>query len=102
MNSVLQQLYIQPDIKEAILSVERDEEDTSSVTHTHTHPWRLADWLLSSTSSFFLFVRRIFPEIQTIFGHLLESKLQYFSPESFWKAFKIEGQPVNVHEHQVS
>ena len=28
MNSVLQQLYMQPDIKELIMSVEKDEEDT--------------------------------------------------------------------------
>ena len=45
---------------------------------------------------------RILYEVQAIFGHLLESRLQYFSPESFWKSFKLEGQPINVHEHQVT
>ena len=35
-----------------------------------------------------------------MFGHLLKSKLQYYSPESFWKKFKLWGQPVNVREQQ--
>lgn len=35
-----------------------------------------------------------------MFGHLLESKLQYYSPENFWKKFKLWGQPVNVREQQ--
>ena len=31
----------------------------------------------------------------------MESKLQYFAPEEFWKYFKLWGQPVNVREQQV-
>ena len=31
---------------------------------------------------------------------MLESKLQYYSPENFWKKFKLWGQPVNVREQQ--
>ena len=42
----------------------------------------------------------ILPEIQCVFGHLLESKLQHYAPESFWKTFKLWGQPVNVREQQ--
>ena len=42
----------------------------------------------------------ILPELQGVFGHLLESKLQYYSPENFWKKFKLWGQPVNVREQQ--
>ncbi|XP_019857623.1 PREDICTED: ubiquitin carboxyl-terminal hydrolase 24-like [Amphimedon queenslandica] len=71
MNTVLQQLYMQPGIREAILGVERDEEDSS-----------------------------ILPDVQCIFGHLLESNLQYYTPDLFWKNFRLEGQPVNVLEHQ--
>ena len=44
----------------------------------------------------------ILPELQCVFGHLLESKLQYYAPENFWKKFKLWGQPVNVREQQVS
>ena len=35
-----------------------------------------------------------------MFGHLLESKLQFYAPENFWKTFKLWGQPVNVREQQ--
>ena len=31
----------------------------------------------------------------------MDSKLQYFAPEQFWKCFKLWGQPVNVREQQV-
>ncbi len=38
--------------------------------------------------------------MQYVFGHLLESKLQYYEPERFWKVFKLWGQVVNVREQQ--
>ena len=31
----------------------------------------------------------------------MDSKLQFFAPEQFWKVFKLWGQPVNVREQQV-
>ena len=31
----------------------------------------------------------------------MDSKLQFFAPEQFWKCFKLWGQPVNVREQQV-
>ena len=43
----------------------------------------------------------VLPDIQVIFGHLLESKLQYYTPDFFWKNFKLEGRHINVLEHQV-
>ena len=49
-------------------------------THTHTHS--------------------ILPEVQSVFGHMLESKLQFYAPENFWRTFKLWGQPVNVREQQ--
>ena len=42
----------------------------------------------------------MFYQLQSVFGHLLESKLQYYVPEKFWKCFKLWGQPVNVREQQ--
>lgn len=35
-----------------------------------------------------------------MFGHLQESKLQYYTPDSFWKNFKLYGQPINVREQR--
>ncbi|CAH1774066.1 unnamed protein product [Owenia fusiformis] len=73
MNSVLQQLYMQPGIHEAILTSEDgDTEDEDTV----------------------------FYQIQQMFGHLMDSKLQYHEPEKFWKLFKLWGQVVNVREQQ--
>ena len=42
----------------------------------------------------------ILPEVQSVFGHMLESKLQFYAPDNFWKTFKLWGQPVNVREQQ--
>lgn len=42
----------------------------------------------------------VFYQIQNVFGHLLESKLQYYVPETFWKVFKLWGQIVNIREQQ--
>ncbi|CAM1321691.1 USP24 (predicted) [Pycnogonum litorale] len=72
MNSVMQQLYMQPRVREAILSVDTEERDEENV----------------------------FYQFQVVFGHLMESKLQYHAPENFWKCFKLWGLPVNVREQQ--
>jgi ubiquitin carboxyl-terminal hydrolase 9/24 len=74
MNSVLQQLYMQPRLQQMILTT--DIEDSEE----------------GSTSSFL--------EIQKIFGHLLGSKLQSYIPDGFWRTFKLWGQPVNIREQQ--
>ena len=39
-------------------------------------------------------------QAQQVFGHLLESKLQYYVPERFWSVFKLWGQSINVREQQ--
>lgn len=72
MNSVLQQIFMVPGISEFILSIDEDNPDEESV----------------------------FYQVQHIFGHLTDSKLQYHEPESFWKVFKLWGQTINVHEQQ--
>lgn len=35
-----------------------------------------------------------------VFGHLLESHLQYHTPENFWRCFRLWGEPINVREQQ--
>ncbi|XP_070196439.1 ubiquitin carboxyl-terminal hydrolase 24-like isoform X2 [Littorina saxatilis] len=72
MNSVLQQLYMVPGVPEAILSVDEDQPDEDSV----------------------------FNQVQQVFGHLMESRLQYHEPERFWSVFKLWGQTINVREQQ--
>ena len=58
MNSVLQQLFMTPGVVEAVLGVE-DNADNDDDT--------------------------VLFQLQTVLGHLLESKLQYYKPENFWK-----------------
>lgn len=72
MNSVIQQLYMAPGIPESVLGVDDDEIEEESV----------------------------FYQIQQVFGHLMESKLQYHEPEKFWKVFQLWGQSINIREQQ--
>uniref|UniRef100_T1IKX5 ubiquitinyl hydrolase 1 n=1 Tax=Strigamia maritima TaxID=126957 RepID=T1IKX5_STRMM len=72
MNSVIQQLFLVPGVREAILSVDDENAKEDSV----------------------------FCQFQSVFGHLLDSQLQYYVPANFWKCFKLWGQPVNVREQQ--
>ena len=75
MNSVFQQLFMQPNIRRNVLS---------AVDATDAAP---ADSVLC--------------QLQATFGALHASRLDHHRPESFWQAFKdYDGQPVNVREHQ--
>ncbi|XP_071490931.1 ubiquitin carboxyl-terminal hydrolase 24-like [Diadema antillarum] len=74
MNSVIQQLYMTPGIREGILASHMPEKADAE--------------------------DNVFFQMQNVFGHLLESKLQYYEPERFWRVFKFWGEPVNVREQQ--
>lgn len=39
-------------------------------------------------------------QVQQVMGHLLESKLQYYEPERFWRVFRLWGKTINVREQQ--
>ena len=80
MNSILQQLYMLPQISEHILSVHDDLENGSTTNKNG-----------DST---------LFYQLQQVFGHLMESKMQYYSPEALWKVFRLWGQEINVREQQ--
>ncbi|KAJ3599696.1 hypothetical protein NHX12_033652, partial [Muraenolepis orangiensis] len=73
MNAVFQQLYMQPGLPEAILSIEDDTEQPDE---------------------------SVFCQVQSLFGHLMESKLQYYIPENFWKIFKMWNKELYVREQQ--
>ncbi|KAK8401660.1 hypothetical protein O3P69_001054 [Scylla paramamosain] len=72
MNSVLQHLFLIPGVAEDILAVCSDKENEDS----------------------------LFYQLQMVFAHLMESQLQYYVPDKFWKCFRMDGQPVNVREQQ--
>ncbi|KAK1795882.1 hypothetical protein P4O66_008991 [Electrophorus voltai] len=73
MNAVFQQLYMQPGLPEAILSIEDETENPEE---------------------------SVFCQVQSLFGHLMESKLQYYVPENFWKIFKMWNKELYVREQQ--
>lgn len=76
MNSVFQQLFMQPTLRALILRsqpVPESEEKDS-----------------------------VFAQVQIMFANLAESCSPYYIPHGFWNAHKdYDGIPVNVHEHQV-
>ena len=80
MNSILQQLYMLPQISEHILSVQDDFDNGSETKKTGDES--------------------LFYQLQQVFGHLMESKMQYYSPESLWKVFRLWGQEINIREQQ--
>ncbi|XP_036376811.1 ubiquitin carboxyl-terminal hydrolase 24 isoform X3 [Megalops cyprinoides] len=73
MNAVFQQLYMQPGLPEAFLSIEDETENPEE---------------------------SVFCQVQSLFGHLMESKLQYYVPENFWKIFKMWNKELYVREQQ--
>ncbi|XP_028817088.1 ubiquitin carboxyl-terminal hydrolase 24 isoform X1 [Denticeps clupeoides] len=73
MNAVFQQLYMQPGLPEAFLSIEDDAENPEE---------------------------SVFCQVQSLFGHLMESKLQYYVPENFWKIFKMWNKELYIREQQ--
>ncbi|KAJ6662583.1 hypothetical protein lerEdw1_011720 [Lerista edwardsae] len=73
MNAVFQQLYMQPGLPEALLSIDDDMDNPDD---------------------------SVFYQVQSLFGHLMESKLQYYIPENFWKIFKMWNKELYVREQQ--
>ena len=82
-----------------ITVVFRNLKSSSSLLHYITVKYlttqciSFQEWSLPSSYS-------ILPDLQTVFGHLQESKLQYYTPDTFWKNFKLYGQPINVREQR--
>lgn len=103
MNSVLQQLFMIPEIRTSILTVEGTiddpEEDFSSqdkeipITSIQDDENRTNQ--PSSRTEYNIGVLKY---VQAIFGHLALSKLQYYEPRGFWKHFKLSCEPLNLRE----
>jgi len=77
-------------------SVFDDLDDTDAITTTKSN-----DLLQQSEEIKCLskedckeYYMNIFKNLQIIFGHLAESKMQYYVPKGFWRQFRFDG--VNV------
>eukprot|EP00051_Salpingoeca_urceolata_P010816 m.132959 g.132959 ORF g.132959 m.132959 type:complete len:2404 (+) comp16869_c0_seq3:193-7404(+) len=77
MNSVIQQLFMQPTVREFVTQVKETVEEVPEERDNSV-----------------LF------QIQSAFAHLLDSEMQFFAPEGFWKAYRHYGEPVDVREQQ--
>ncbi|CAI7896819.1 unnamed protein product, partial [Closterium sp. NIES-53] len=75
MNSVFQQLFMQPQVRRALLAFSETPESDRPLS--------------------------VIYQVQVIFSYLLAGCPDYFVPEGFWDAFRdYDGQPVNLREHQ--
>lgn len=110
MNSVLQQLYMIPEIRTGVLSAEvaYKEEDGEDIEETDEISTMQEDQAVNSDNKELVekkkqqerqqYNTRILSQIQAIFGHLHGSKLQFYVPKGFWKLFRLWGEPVNLRE----
>ncbi|CAI2735807.1 unnamed protein product [Schistosoma spindalis] len=73
MNSVLQQLFMQPGVPETLLAI-TDTDDTDE--------------------------KNILFQTQQLFGHLLESQIQYYDPVGFWKSFRPWSTDIEVNPYE--
>ncbi|KAK4474612.1 hypothetical protein MN116_001749, partial [Schistosoma mekongi] len=73
MNSVLQQLFMQPGVPETLLSV-TDTDDSDE--------------------------KNILFQTQRLFGHLLESQIEYYDPVEFWRSFRPWSTDIEVNPHE--
>ncbi|XP_053493583.1 probable ubiquitin carboxyl-terminal hydrolase FAF-X isoform X2 [Ictalurus furcatus] len=91
MNSVIQQLYMIPSIRNGILAIEgaiSDVDDDMSGDEKQDNE-------AEDRKEYNIGVLR---HLQVIFGHLAASRLQYYVPRGFWKQFRLWGEPVNLRE----
>ncbi|XP_071799117.1 ubiquitin carboxyl-terminal hydrolase 9X-like isoform X1 [Asterias amurensis] len=113
MNSVLQQLYMVPDIRMVVLATEgaatdvdddfsgdekQDTETNIDVGDAEHSGSPEGQSILSKQEERKEYNLCVLKQVQAIFGHLAESKLQYYIPRGFWKHFKLWGEPVNLRE----
>ncbi|XP_065055791.1 probable ubiquitin carboxyl-terminal hydrolase FAF-X isoform X1 [Rhopilema esculentum] len=118
MNSVIQQLYMIPEIRAGILEVdvgplENEDEHLESDEKTDKESFSILSYnkdveKSDRKSSMEVektkeqerkeYNQKVLRQVQGIFGHLLESKLQFHIPRGFWKTFRLWGEPVNLRE----
>ncbi|XP_075815088.1 ubiquitin carboxyl-terminal hydrolase 9Y-like [Microtus pennsylvanicus] len=114
MNSVIQQLYMIPLIRNSILSIENigsninddtfKDEKQDSKSHVDPrdifgYPLQFEDKpTLSKVEDRKEYNIGVLKHLQIIFGHLASSQLQYYVPRGFWQQFRLWGEPINLRE----
>ncbi|TKC35683.1 hypothetical protein EI555_015952 [Monodon monoceros] len=115
MNSVIQQLYMIPSIRNGILAIEGtgsdvdddmsgdEKQDNESNVDPRDdvfgYPQQFEEKpALSKTEDRKEYNIGVLRHLQVIFGHLAASRLQYYVPRGFWKQFRLWGEPVNLRE----
>ncbi|XP_056902769.1 probable ubiquitin carboxyl-terminal hydrolase FAF-X isoform X3 [Takifugu flavidus] len=114
MNSVIQQLYMIPPIRNGILAIEgtgtdvdddmsgdEKQENESNVDprdEVFSYHHQFDDKPSSKSEDRKEYNIGVLRHLQVIFGHLAASRLQYYVPRGFWKQFRLWGEPVNLRE----
>ncbi|XP_065107920.1 ubiquitin carboxyl-terminal hydrolase 9X isoform X6 [Paramisgurnus dabryanus] len=115
MNSVIQQLYMIPPIRNGILAIEGtgsevdddmsgdEKQDNESNVDPRDEVFGYQQQFEDKPSLGKSEDRKeynigVLRQLQVIFGHLAASRLQYFVPRGFWKQFRLWGEPVNLRE----
>ncbi|XP_065887407.1 ubiquitin carboxyl-terminal hydrolase 9X-like isoform X3 [Dysidea avara] len=101
MNVILQQLYMIPDIRKGVLSVEKAaeclEEYEKEATLTAKEKSKGVSGLRQSNERKDT-NKKVLTQLQAIFGHLLLGCVKIHTPKGFWRDFRLWGCPVNVRE----
>ncbi|XP_058260184.1 probable ubiquitin carboxyl-terminal hydrolase FAF-X isoform X2 [Hemibagrus wyckioides] len=115
MNSVIQQLYMIPSIRNGILAIEGagsdvdddmsgdEKQDSESNVDPRDEVFNYHQQFDDKPSLNKAEDRKeynigVLRQLQVIFGHLAASRLQYYVPRGFWKQFRLWGEPVNLRE----
>ncbi|EHB09100.1 Putative ubiquitin carboxyl-terminal hydrolase FAF-Y [Heterocephalus glaber] len=114
MNSVIQQLYMIPSIRNSILAIEGtgsdidedmfgdEKQDGESKVDSQDDVFGCHQFEdkppLSKTEDRKEYNIGVLRHLQVIFGHLAASQLQYYVPRGFWKQFRLWNEPVNLLE----
>lgn len=96
MNSVLQQLYCVPAIRDTLLTVQGAVTDPNEDFSFEDHHLIIENNIENSTE----YNITILKQVQAIFAYLHYSKLQYYVPRGLWAHFRLQGEPVNLREQQ--
>lgn len=97
MNSVLQQLFMIPEIRNGILSVNTGSY-YSFDDNFNEDPTIFNNITEDPEDESKCYNIGLLKQMQIIFGHLLLSKSQYYVPKGFWRHFKLFGGPINLRE----
>lgn len=112
MNAVLQQIYAIPGLVDFLLNTIVDEDDKNDLGSSENPNSTLSSSgngkNVDATAATISIDRAnppvrstsVYWQLQNVMAHLKESKLEYYVPEPFWKAFRMWGQEVNLREQQ--